>query len=275
MKTLPEATPASMPDLNNNQPLVEARVEGRHSLFASIIILVLSFGFLYSLGKLLAFAPEPIGPNAKQLADAALTTVQLTMVAGVMGVVVGVLAAVGRLSAFAPARWLSGVYIWIMRGTPLLIQILFVFFALPAIFPWLDLNDFQSAAMALALNMGAYNAEAVRSGLLSVPRGQMEAAAALGLPGFTVFTSIVAPQALRVSLPPLVNNAVSLLKDSSLAYAIGVVELSNAASRVQAATFEPIPVLTTSALIYLILTTAMTQIAAALERYMNVEGKRI
>ena len=81
------------------------------------------------------------------------------------------------------------------------------------------------------------------------------------------------PQALRISLPPLVNNGVSLLKDSSLAYAIGVVELSNAASRIQSATFEPVPVLLTSAAIYLVLTTSMTQITNALEQHLSYERK--
>lgn len=227
--------------------------------------------FLWLMAIPLSWVPEPIGSAADQFAEGAKVTVALTIVSGLIGIVLGVLAALAKLSKFAPARWLSNFYIWAIRGTPLLVQVLFVFLALPAMVPGLQLSDFNSAVVALAFNAGAYNAEAIRSGILAVHKGQTEAARALGLTPFMTFRDVVFPQAFRVALPPLVNNIVSLLKDSSLAYVIGVVELSNIGNRIQSATFQPIPVFITTATIYLILTTVLTQISGAIERQLDVE----
>lgn len=207
-------------------------------------------------------------------AEGTRTTVRLTLVSGIVGVLLGVLAALGKLCAIAPLRWLASFYIWVIRGTPLLVQILFVFLALPVLMPWLRMDDFSSACVALAFNAGAYNAESIRSGLLAVPRGQTEAARSLGLSRWFTFVDVVFPQAFKVALPPLVNNSISLLKDSSLAYAIGVVELTNVGNRMQAASFQPLPALATTALIYLVLTTALTQISNAVENRLDVEGRR-
>lgn len=243
------------------------------SLLKGLVAIAFTLVILLAMEAILHVFPNPIGPNSKELAAAVWVTVRLTVVAGIFGVVIGTVIALGKASTFAPLRWICSFYVWVARGTPLLLQILFVFFALPVLLPSLEFGDFTSAAVALAFNIGAYNAEAIRSGLLSVPKGQIEAAHALGLSRFTIFANVVMPQALRICLPPLVNNGVSLLKDSSLAYAIGVVELSNAASRIQSATFEPVPVLITSALIYLTLTTGLTQVTNALERYLSVERR--
>lgn len=224
--------------------------------------------FLALLGKILALMPDPIGPAADQFAEGALVTIELTLVAGPLGIVAGLLAALARLSRFAPLSLLSSFYIWVFRGTPLLVQVMFAYYALPF---GLKLSEFNSAVLALALNVGAYNAEAIRAGILAIPRGQTEAARSLGLSQLQTFRDVVFPQSLRIALPPLVNNIVSLLKDSSLAYVIGVVELSNVGNRVQSASFEPIPVFITIALIYLIMTTALTQISGAVERQLDVE----
>lgn len=229
---------------------------------------------LWGMARVLALAPDPIGPNAQDFADGTWVTVQLTLVAGVAGLVLGLLAALGKLSRLAPLRWLAGLYIWVMRGTPLLVQVLFVYFALPSLVPALKLSDFASACIALALNVGAYNAEAIRAGLQAVPKGQIEASRSLGLTGWWGFVDIVFPQAIKISLPSLVNNVVSLLKDSSLAYTIGVVELTNVGNRIQAATFQPMATLVTTALVYLVLTTVLTQLADAVEQRYDVEGRR-
>jgi len=230
--------------------------------------------FLWLMAIPLSWMPEPIGSNAAQFAEGAKVTVALTVVSGILGVVFGVLAALAKLSRFMPLRLLANAYVWVIRGTPLLVQVLFVFLALPALVPGLQLSDFNSAVVALAFNVGAYNAEAIRAGILAVHKGQTEAARALGLSPFQTFRDVIFPQSFRIALPPLVNNIVSLLKDSSLAYVIGVVELSNIGNRVQSATFQPIPVFITTACIYLILTTGMTQISGAIERQLDVERHR-
>jgi len=229
------------------------------------------FAFLWLMAIPLSWMPEPIGSNAEQFAEGAETTIALTVVSGIIGIVLGILAALAKLSKFLPLRWAANFYIWVIRGTPLLVQVLFVFLALPAMAPGLQLSDFNSAVVALAFNAGAYNAEAIRAGILAVHKGQTEAARSLGLTPFMTFRDVVFPQAFRISLPPLVNNFVSLLKDSSLAYVIGVVELSNIGNRIQSATFQPIPVFITTASIYLILTTVLTQISGAVERQLDVE----
>lgn len=247
--------------------------QARSSLAIGVGVAFLMLVLCFIEGPL-AMLPEPIGSNAAQFAEGSRITVWLTLVSGFFGLLLGVLAALGRLSGFALVRWVASFYIWVIRGTPLLVQVLFVFLAVPELMPWLKLDDFSSACVALAFNAGAYNAEAIRAGLLAVPKGQTEAARSLGLSRWYTFRDVVFPQAFKISLPPLVNNFIALLKDSSLAYAIGVVELTNVANRIQSATFQPLPALATAAIIYLLLTTVMTQISAAIEHRMDVEERR-
>lgn len=235
---------------------------------------VLSLGVvLWLMSAPLAHLPDPIGPAAQQFSEGARVTIQLTLVSAVFGLLLGVLAALGKLSALPPLRWVADLFVWVIRGTPLLLQILFFYLALPAVLPGVQLSEFWTAVVALSLNVGAYNAEVIRAGINAVPSGQVEAARSLGLSRFNTFRDITFPQAVRISLPPLANNLVALLKDSSLAYAIGVVELSMVSSRVQAESFQPVPVFVTVAVIYLVLTTTFTQFAGALERKLAV-GKR-
>lgn len=240
------------------------------TMLASSLLLVL---ILWLIPIPLSWAPEPIGNNAQLFAEGTRVTVQLTLVSGVIGVVLGVLAALGKVSRILPLRWIAGFYVWVMRGTPLLVQVLFVYFALPEVHPLLRMDEFTAACVALALNVGAYNAEAIRSGLLAVPKGQIEAARSLGLNRWYTFIDVTFPQAFKISLPPLVNNIVALLKDSSLAFTIGVVELTNAGSQVKSTSFQAVPVFIATAVIYLVLTTVMTQISDAVERRFDVEGK--
>ncbi|MEF8729022.1 MAG: amino acid ABC transporter permease [Accumulibacter sp.] len=242
------------------------------AMFAAMIGLLL---FLWGMALPLAAMPAPIGPAAEQFADGARITVGLTLIAGSAGVLIGVLAGLGKLSRFGPLRWLCDSYVWLIRGTPLLLQILFVWLALPTIMPeGVELSDFTCAAIALSLNVGAYNTECVRAGILAVPHGQIEAARALGLTPLQTFIDVILPQSMRVALPALANNLASLVKDSSLAYAISVVELTMVGYRVQAESYQPIPVFVTIAAIYLILTTAFTTLTAALEAQLDVGQKR-
>ena len=231
--------------------------------------------FLWGIAIPLSAAPSPIGPAAEQFAEGARVTVWLTLVAGTAGIVLGVLAGMGKLSKILPVRWLCDFYVWLIRGTPLLLQILFVWLAAPSLMPEsIVLSDFACAAIALSLNIGAYNTECVRAGILAVPHGQVEAARALGLTPMQTFIDIILPQSLRVALPALANNLASLVKDSSLAYAISVVELTMIGYRIQAESYQPIPVFITTAVIYLILTTAFTTLTAALETQLDVGQKR-
>jgi polar amino acid transport system permease protein len=243
-----------------------------YAMFASMIGLLL---VLWGMALPLSLAPAPIGPAAHEFTEGARMTVLLTLVSGLSGMVIGVVAGLGKLSSFAPLRWLCDFYVWLIRGTPLLLQILFVWLASPQLLPdSMQPSDFACAAIALAINIGAYNTECVRAGILAVPHGQVEAAKALGLSPFQIFMDIVFPQSMRVALPALANNLASLVKDSSLAYAISVVELTMIGYRVQATSYLPIPVFLTTASIYLILTTAFTSLTSALETRLDVGRKR-
>jgi polar amino acid transport system permease protein len=235
---------------------------GAATLLALAIALVAG---LWLLGAALAWLPPPIGPNAAQFAAGARMTLWLTLASGSIGLVLGAGAALARSGRQPLLRRAADFYLWVVRGTPLLVQILFVYFALPVLLPGWNLPDFAAAVVALAVNVGAYNAEAFRAGLLAVPASQAEAARALGMRPAQVLAHVVGPQALRVALPPLASNLVALLKDSSLAFAIGVVELTNVGNRVQAASFQPVATLATTACLYLLLTTLLTQATQALE----------
>ncbi len=196
------------------------------------------------------------------------------LISGAVGLLLRVFAALARTSGNALLRSVSGAYIWIIRGTPLLVQILFMYFALPVLVPWLSLPDFAAACVALSLNVGAYNAEAVRAGLNAVPRGQTEAGPRAGPAQGPRVPGRGLPPGVQDFAAPLVSNFVALLKDSSLAYAIGVVELTNVGNRIQSATFQPVETLVTVGITYLVLTTLVTQVTAAIEYRFDVEGRQ-
>ncbi|WP_309571382.1 amino acid ABC transporter permease [Deinococcus sp.] len=218
--------------------------------------------------------PNPIGPRADLFVEGAQMTLKLTVVAGIIGLAVGMIAGIQKTSASAWVRAPANFFVGLVRGTPLLVQILFVYNALPPLLAGIgikvQLDEFWSAVIALALNVGAYNAEVIRAGILAIPRGQSEAARSLGLSGAQTMRTVVLPQALRIVVPPLVNNLVALLKDSSLASSIALLELTLAGSRGSSESFQPIPVLTTVAVVYLALTSVMTLFTDQLEKRVKI-----
>ncbi len=238
----------------------------RRSTATIAVAAALIVAFLWTLAAMLSRLPEPIGPVAQTFADGTRVTMELTIVSSLAGLAIGVLATMARVSRFPPLRWLAGFYIWVFRGTPLLIQVFFIFSVLSR------LTDFSSAAVALALNVGAYNSEAIRAGLEAIPKGQTEAARSLGLSPLQTFGYVVFPQGIKIALPSLVNNVVSLLKDSSLAYTIGVFELANAGNRLSASTFKPEITYLATGTIYLVLTTLLTQVSDAIEHRLDIQG---
>ncbi|MFC6750684.1 amino acid ABC transporter permease [Deinococcus aquaticus] len=228
----------------------------------------------YLITVILRQMPDPIGPRADLFVEGAQITLQLTVVSGLIGLIIGVVAGIQKTSASWLVRAPANLFVWLIRGTPLLIQILFVYNALPPILAGIgldvQLNEFWSAVIALSLNVGAYNAEVIRAGILAIPRGQTEAARSLGLSGAQTMRTVVLPQALRLVVPPLVNNLVALLKDSSLASSIALLELTLAGQRVSSESFLPVPVLTTVGAVYLALTTVMTFFTDQLERRVKI-----
>jgi polar amino acid transport system permease protein len=197
-------------------------------------------------------------------------TVYISVFAQAAGVLLGLLAALARMSRFAPLRWISGVYVWIFRGTPLLVQIFYIYFAFawPALnFGFWTVSDAALAAIvALSINEGAYMREIIRAGIDSIDKGQMEAAKSLGMRNGLAMRRIVLPQAARVIIPPLGNEFNNMLKNTSLLFAIGVYEMFADAEIGYSNSFQPVEYFLGVAFWYLVLTTVWTFIQAAIER---------
>ncbi|KOX90408.1 Glutamine transport system permease protein GlnP [Thermus aquaticus] len=228
---------------------------------------------------LAGFGPERAASAGRAMAEGAEITLKLTLISGLAGLVIGVLAGMARLSSRAWVRLPATFYIWVTRGTPLLVQILFAYNALPFLLQPLwpgaqqALTPYWAAFIALSFNVGAYNAEVVRAGIQAIPKGQWEAAWSLGLSPVDTMRFVVLPQALRIVVPPLVNNLVALLKDSSLASVITLTELALSGQRIISATFRPVEVYLAVAAIYLLLTTVLTQFTNRLEERLKVAGR--
>jgi His/Glu/Gln/Arg/opine family amino acid ABC transporter permease subunit len=191
-------------------------------------------------------------------------TVEISFLAILIGLPVGILAAVARTSRFKILNLVGAVYVEVFRNTPLLIQIFIIFFGLPGI--GIKLSPYISGLTALVLYVGAYNTEVIRAGLEAVPRGQIEAAKSLGLAGVQTFLHIILPQAFRISLPALGNNWVALVKNSSLVSVIGMVELTWVTFDLNALTFRSFELFGAATIFYLILIFILINIQAFVEK---------
>ena len=183
-------------------------------------------------------------------------TIPLTAISFVVGLALALVTAIGRMSTSALPRGLARAYISVIRGTPLLVQLFLIFYALPEI--GVDFPPFVAAVIALSLNVGGYAAEIIRSAIESIPRGQWEAAQTIGMSRTTALRRIILPQAARTAIPPLSNTLISLLKDTSLTSIILVVELTQAARFAAAPTFQYMPMFGLAALYYWIICTVLS-----------------
>ncbi|MFF1528870.1 amino acid ABC transporter permease [Cellulomonas sp. NPDC058312] len=208
-----------------------------------------------------------IGPL---LEGAVRGTIPLTIISFAAGLVIALLVALARLSRVPVLSWLARAYISVIRGTPLLVQLFLIFYALPSLGVVID--PFPSAVIAFSLNVGGYAAETIRAAILSVPRGQWEAASTIGLGPTMTLRRVVLPQALRVSVPPLSNTFISLVKDTSLASTIMVTELLRKAQEIAAPTYEFMTLYSLAAVIYwlicLVLSSAQGRLERRLDRYV-------
>jgi len=195
-------------------------------------------------------------------------TVGLFAAAIVLATVVGLILAVMRLSHIAPLRWLSATYVWIFRGTPVLVTLFFAFFVVGRS---LGLSPFWSGVFGLGLDGAAYKAEIMRAGILAVDPGQQEAAEALGMTKAHYMRRIIIPQSIRVILPTYMSNSILLLKATSVAVGIGIVELTGITRQLSNSTFQPIELFTAAAVIYLALTTVLVIAQEVLERRFTLK----
>lgn len=214
--------------------------------------------------------------------DGVLVTIVISLCVVCFGTIIGILMALLKRSSVKPLSYLASCYIWLFRGTPMVVQIMIAFAwlhfnAAPTIgFGVLDL-DFSRllpGVIIVSLNSGAYISESVRAGIEAVPRGQFEAAYSLGLPPRQTMRYIILPQALKTILPALGNEFITIIKDSSLLQTIGVMELWNGAQSVVSATYIPVEPLLFAAAYYLLVTTAMSALLKRLEKHMS-KGERL
>lgn len=200
-----------------------------------------------------------------------MTAIEIAFLALVGGLALGLLLAMARLSPAAPLRWAAWFYIWFMRGTPVLLQLVLLYDALPPL--GVRLDSFTTAVLGFALNQAAYSAEIIRGGILSVNRNQSLAAAALGMKPFLSLRRIVLPQAMRAILPGMSNEAISLIKGTSIASVIFVNELTFRAQQIVGQNFKFFTVFAAAGILYLIMTSAVAALQSYLERRFNPEAK--
>lgn len=191
-------------------------------------------------------------------------TIPLTLVAFVLAMLVAVLATSLRLGRIRPLQWLSRFYVWLFRGTPILVQLFIIFYGLPAI--GITLGAWTSAIIAFSLNTGAYAAETLRAAVQSIPRGQLEAARTLNYTRWQTLRHVIAPQALRIALPPLGNDLIDLVKGTSLVMVITLADVFQVGRQIAATTFQPLSLYLEVALIYLVIFTLLSLVQGWVEK---------
>ncbi len=196
--------------------------------------------------------------------DGSEITLEIFFVTLILALPLGMLAALGRLSGCRPIRHLVEFYIWLMRGTPLMLQLLFVYFALPMV--GIRLPDIAAALLAFTLNYAAYFAEIFRAGIQAVPKGQYEAARTLGMSYPQTMRRIILPQVIRIVLPPVSNETINLVKDTSLVYILAMNDLLRVARTIVQREFDMTPFLF-AAIFYLAMTFVLTWGFKKLEAY--------
>ena len=208
--------------------------------------------------------------NLPLLLQGALVTIEITVLSVGCGFFVGMLVALANLSNFKLIRLLARCYVDIIRGTPLLVQIFLIYFALPMIIGQ-TINPFVAAVTACSINSGAYVSEIFRAGIQSIDKGQMEAGRSLGLSWAQTMRYIIMPQAFKAIIPLLGNEFIAMLKDSSLVSVIGFEELTRRGQLIIAKTYASFEIWGTVAVIYLIMTISISQLVAYLERKYNIK----
>ncbi|MEY8442402.1 amino acid ABC transporter permease [Lactobacillaceae bacterium 24-114] len=206
-------------------------------------------------------------------------TIPLAVISFFFGLIIALVTALIRLSnqkgAFMILKWLARFYVWLFRSTPLLVQLFIVFFGLPylrikGVLPHgIKLEPFTAGIITFSLNTGAYASETIRAAISSVPEGQWEAGEAIGMTRLQILWRIIIPQALRVALPPLSNSFISLVKDTSLAASITIMEMFAVSQQIAAENYQPLLMYTLVAMVYAVFTTVLSYLQGYLERLFD------
>ncbi|UCH51644.1 MAG: amino acid ABC transporter permease [Chloroflexota bacterium] len=235
------------------------------------------------IGLLVILWPVPFRDIVLFARDGILVTILVTVASYVLIIIVGLLGGLGRISKNKLIFGISSLYVEVVRGIPLLVQLIAWYFVSPVIIQklglWLNsqalieyrVNPVVTAIVAITVCYGAYMSEIVRSGIQSVPKGQMEAARSLGMTHFQAMRHVVLPQAFRVILPPMGNEFIALLKDSSLVSVVAVADLTRRGREFMAAHFNPIETWLMVALLYLIMTIVAARVVSYIEKRSKYE----
>lgn len=199
-----------------------------------------------------------------------LYTVPLTIISFVLGLFVAFITATVRILDIKPFAKIAEFYVWIIRGTPLLVQLFIIFYGLPSL--GITIDAFISAIIGFTLSVGAYSSEIIRAAILSVSKGQWEAAHALGISKKQALIHIIVPQAIKFAIPPLSNSFISLVKDTSLAASITYTEMFRVAQQITARTYEPLWMYTEVAFIYLMFCTVLNILQTKMEILFERSG---
>ncbi len=218
---------------------------------------------MFSLNDMIAFLPP--------LLKGAWLTIVVSMLAFALAMVVGLLFAIARMSRFAPLRIAAAIYIQVIRGTPLLLQLFFIYYVLP--YNGIVLSPFVSAIIGLTANYAAYMAEIFRSGIQAIPKGQWEAGAATGMSRRLLMRRIILPQALRIIIPSIGNSFVSIFKDSALVSVITMRDLMFSGQLLASATFKHFEIYAMVAAIYLAISYPAAMLVEWVERLLEI-GRR-
>ncbi|HEY5524305.1 MAG TPA: amino acid ABC transporter permease [Clostridium sp.] len=202
-----------------------------------------------------------------QLLEGLIMTLEVFVFTLILSIPLGIIVSLGRISKVKIIKTITGAYVLVMRGTPLLLQIIFIFFGLPLVGVNIE-NRFLAAVVAFVLNYGAYFAEIFRGGILSIDKGQYEGAAVLGLSSRDTFLRIILPQAFKRILPPVANEIITLVKDTSLIYVVGLDELLKV-GKIAANQLSSLLPLVLVGIIYLILIAIFTKVLSKVEEKYN------
>ncbi len=225
--------------------------------------------FILWLLSIPRFDPEFIRENMPYVLAGAPLTVLISIASIALAIVFALIGAIGRISRVAPIYAAASLYVSLVRGTPLIVQILFVFWALPQLIPEASrVPAILMGIFALAFNYGAYMTEIFRAGIQAVPQGQREAALALGMSERRIMTKIVLPQAVRIVTPAIGNEFIAMIKDSALVYIVGVQELLWRAKTIGTANFRTLEMLILAAAVYWLLTMILSFFQDRLEKRM-------
>ncbi len=221
----------------------------------------------------MSFNFQLIADSLPLLLSGALITIEITALAVGIGFFIGLCVGVARLSSIRLLKYMAIVYADTIRGTPLLIQIFLIYFALPMLIGR-QIDPFAAAVVACSINSGAYVSEIFRAGIQAIDKGQMEAARSLGLSWWQAMRFVVLPQAFSKILPPLGNEFIAMLKDTSLVSVIGFEELTRRGQLIIAKTYGSFEIWSTVALIYLVMTVSISQLVAFLEKRNSIHDQR-